>query len=116
MIDGEFVNLGPIKPFQTLKHHNLLFVRFEKACLKIPTLMPLGGLLEACLSQFSICDGTRFRPAEASSLTFSPWVDVRTSLLKRPNQHSFASCNKERFGPACSNIFFKKTYTINYDL
>ena len=26
MIDGELVRLGPNKPFQTLKHHNLLSV------------------------------------------------------------------------------------------
>ena len=65
-------------------------------------------------SQFSICDRTRLRPAVASSLTFSLWVDVRNSLLKRPNQRSFAICNKERFGPACSNI--KKKNTVNYDL
>ena len=49
----------------------------------------------------------------ASSLTFSLWVDVRNSLLKRPNQRSFAICNKERFGPACSNT---KKNTIHYDL
>ena len=26
MIDGEFISLGPHKPFQALKHHNLLSV------------------------------------------------------------------------------------------
>ena len=67
-------------------------------------------------SQFSICDRTRFRPAVASSLTFSLWVDVRNSLLKRPNQHSFAICNKERFGPAYSNIKKKKHTHTHYKL
>ena len=83
--------------------------RFEPACSKIPTLMPIGrrsGSLfnHTYSSQLSICNRTRFRPAVASSLTFSLWVDVRNSLLKRPNQRSFAICNQERFGPACSNI------------
>ena len=83
-------------------------VRFGPACSKFPTLMPMGrrsGSLfnHTYSSQFSICDRTRFRPAVASSLTYSLWVDVWNSLLKRPNQRSFAICNKERFGPACSN-------------
>ena len=29
MIDGRFVSLGPNKPFQTLKHHNLLLICAE---------------------------------------------------------------------------------------
>ena len=110
MIDGELVSLGHNKPFQTLKHHDLLSV------LRLGSGQPVqrsqllciwGGVLRACsiiTSQFSICDRTRFSPAVASSLTFSLWVDVRNSLLKRPNQHSFAICNKERLGPAFSNI------------
>ena len=116
MIDGELVILGPNKPFQKLKHYNFLFVlrldsgqpaqRFQLLCL-------WRGVLGACsiIHNHSICDRTRFRPAVASSLTFPLWVDVWNSLLKRPNQHSFAICNKERFGPACSNI----KNTINYD-
>ena len=51
MIDGEWVSLGPNKPFQTLKHHNLLSVlrlssgqpvqRSQLVCL-------WGGVLRAC--------------------------------------------------------------------
>ena len=51
MIDGELVRQGPNKPFQTLKHYNLLSVlrlgsgqpvqRSQLLCL-------WGGVLEAC--------------------------------------------------------------------
>ena len=51
MIDGELVSLGPNKPFQTLKHHDLLSVlrlgsgqpvqRSQLLCL-------WGGVLRAC--------------------------------------------------------------------
>ena len=51
MIDGELVSLGPNKPFQTLKHHDLLSVlrlgsgqpvqRSQLLCL-------WGGILRAC--------------------------------------------------------------------
>ena len=75
----------------------------------ISTLMPMGqpsgSLFNSTPSfQLSICDQTRFRPAVASSLTFSLWGGVRNSLPKRPIQHSFAICNKARFWLACSNI------------
>ena len=54
-------------------------------------------------------------PAVASSLTFSLWIGVRNSLLKRPNQHRFAMCDRARFRLACS-IINKKKDPINYDL
>ena len=84
------------------------------ACSKIPTFMPMGrpsGKLFNHTSslQLSLCDRTRFRPAVASSI----WGGVRNSLLKRPNQHSFAICDNAGFLIACSNI--KKPH-INYDM
>ena len=115
MIDGEFVSLCPNKPFQTLKHQNLLSV------LRLGSGQPVqrskllclwGGVLGACSIIHIHHHNLVFAIGRvASSLTFSLWVDVRNSLLKRPNQRSFAICNKERFGPACSNTK-KKHYSL----
>ena len=51
-------------------------------------------------------------PAVASSLTFSLWIGVRNSLLKRPNQHRFVMCVNARFRLACLIIYKKKTYKL----
>ena len=79
------------------------------ACSKILTLMSMGRRSGSLFNhtpslQLSICDWTRFMTAVASSLTFSLWIGVRNSLLKRPNQHRFVMCDKARFRLACSNI------------
>ena len=81
------------------------------ACSKIPTLMPMGrpsgSLFHHTSSlQMSICDLTMFRPDLTNSLTFSFCGEAFRIglLLKRPNQHSFAICDKARFRLVCSNI------------
>ena len=40
-------------------------------------------------------------PAVASSFTFSLWVNVQNSLLKRPNQNSFAIKKKTLYITTC---------------
>ena len=87
------------------------------ACSMIPTLMPMGRPSGSLLNhipslQLCICDWSRFRRAVENSLTFSLLGGVLNSLLKRPNQHSFAICDKARFRLACLN----NEKIINYDL
>ena len=51
MIDGELVSLGPNKPFQTLKHHNLLSVLrlgSGQSVQRSQLLCLWGGVQRAC--------------------------------------------------------------------
>ena len=51
MIDGELVILGPNKPFQTLKHYNLLFVLRLGSGQPVQRSQPLclwRGVLGSC--------------------------------------------------------------------
>ena len=107
-------------PFQTLKHHNLLSVlrlgsgqpvqRSQLLCL-------WGGVLEACSIIhnhhnliFSIGRGSGQLWQVLLPVPFGSMFGI--TCLKRPNQHSFAICNKERFGQAFSNIKEKKYYKL----
>ena len=113
LIDRELVSLCPNKPFQTQKHHNLLSVlrlgsgqpvqRSQLLCL-------WGGILEADLiihHNLVFAIGIGSGQLWQVPLPFSYGSMFGIACLKRPNQHSFAFCNKGRFGQAFSNI--KKT-------
>ena len=103
------LQLGPNKPFQTQKHHNLLSVlrlgsgqpvqRSQLLCL-------WGGVLEANLiihHNLVFAIGRGSGQLWQVPLPFSYGSMFGIACLKRPNQHSFAFCNKGRFGQAFSN-------------